>query len=314
MFLAGLLCLFCCKQNEKVFINGKQYSKLPEVPGCVQIDSNYFADKTELRNIDWREYQYWVMRVFGKVKHNETLLDSLCWQKYSNSFPFLTNLVNFHWYYHEHPAYHYHPLVGVSYEQAVEYCKWRTDRVFEGILIEKGIISVNFDQVSKSYFSIENYFNGKYLNIKPDFSIPYVEFRLPTKTEWEQLAYGGLDFVGNPYGIDFSKKYIQEDLTKDSILFRYFHLTPKTLKVKSDTNTLVAIPPMMNKTLKNNFGLYSMHDNVSELVYEKGIFKGGSFNSKMEDSQIYKDFEYEGSNAWLGFRCVAEWKLYKLGK
>ena len=29
----------------------------------------------------------------------------------------------------------------------------------------------------------------------PDFLLPYPEYRLPTKSEWEKLAYAGLDSI-----------------------------------------------------------------------------------------------------------------------
>ena len=146
----------------------------------------------------------------------------------------------------------------------------------------------------------------------PDFLLPYPEYRLPTKSEWEKLAYAGLDSIIYPYGIDCTKKYTKKDLNEDSLLFMYFHLTLKNINVLHDSTILLISPSFGYKSLANSWGLYSMHDNVSELVSEKGITKGGSFNSEMEESQISKDFKYEVPNACTGFRCVAEWKLFKV--
>ena len=42
--------------------------------------------------------------------------------------------------YLRHPAYRDYPVVGVSWEQANDYCTWRTDRVNERILIDAGLI------------------------------------------------------------------------------------------------------------------------------------------------------------------------------
>jgi formylglycine-generating enzyme required for sulfatase activity len=38
--------------------------------------------------------------------------------------------------YLRHPAFESHPVVGVSWKQATNYAKWRTDRVNEQILVE----------------------------------------------------------------------------------------------------------------------------------------------------------------------------------
>ena len=42
--------------------------------------------------------------------------------------------------YLRHPSYREYPVVGVSWEQANDYCIWRTDRVNERILIDAGLI------------------------------------------------------------------------------------------------------------------------------------------------------------------------------
>ena len=46
-------------------------------------------------------------------------------------------------YYLRHPAYRDYPVVGVSWQQANEFCNWRTDRVNEYILIREGIINAS---------------------------------------------------------------------------------------------------------------------------------------------------------------------------
>ena len=48
-------------------------------------------------------------------------------------------------YYLRHPAYRNYPVVGVYWLQANDFCKWRTDRVNEYILIREGIFKFNTD-------------------------------------------------------------------------------------------------------------------------------------------------------------------------
>jgi formylglycine-generating enzyme required for sulfatase activity len=45
-------------------------------------------------------------------------------------------------YYFRHPAYSFYPVVGVSWDQAMAYCQWRTDRVNEQILVSQKYIEL----------------------------------------------------------------------------------------------------------------------------------------------------------------------------
>ena len=63
-----------------------------------------------------------------------SLPDSTVWRsQMSYNEPMVTQ-------YYRHPAYQDYPVVGVSWQQAVEYCDWRTDRVNERRIIESGAL------------------------------------------------------------------------------------------------------------------------------------------------------------------------------
>jgi sulfatase modifying factor 1 len=58
--------------------------------------------------------------------------DTLVWRKpLSYNEPYVEN-------YLRHPAFQDYPVVGVSWDQAQDYCIWRTDRTNENILRENG--------------------------------------------------------------------------------------------------------------------------------------------------------------------------------
>ncbi|HNE27890.1 MAG TPA: SUMF1/EgtB/PvdO family nonheme iron enzyme, partial [Saprospiraceae bacterium] len=127
------------------------------VPRRVTV-SSFYMDETEVSNIDYREYLYWVDRVFGATYPEvwkRALPDTLVWRE---ELAFNEPLVET---YFRHPAYDFYPVVGVNWNQANEYAKWRTDRVNEMILIEKGVMNTAPDQKDANNFNTESYLVGQ---------------------------------------------------------------------------------------------------------------------------------------------------------
>lgn len=104
--------------------------------------SSFYMDETEVSNTDWLEYLHWIKTNFptGASAENaeyyySSLPDTLVWRRpLSYNEPYVNN-------YLRHPAYQDYPVVGVSWVQAADYCEWRTDRVNEFILRQKGIMT-----------------------------------------------------------------------------------------------------------------------------------------------------------------------------
>jgi len=94
--------------------------------------------------------------------------------------------------------------VGVSWQQAVDYCAWKTDRLNESILISAGFLDFEPFQINEDNFNTEAYLAGQYYGmtneekLEKTFGEPRMTewrdqyllpaFRLPTEYEWE-LAY-----------------------------------------------------------------------------------------------------------------------------
>lgn len=262
------------------------------VPGCVWIAGDLYADKVEVSNIAYKEYQYWVFSVFGNQsdQYLKTLLDTSVW----NSVPQFEHLSKT---YHTSRDFDDFPVVGISYEQAVEFTRWRTDRVTEGILIRNGFMQPRSNQGPNDFFQLSKYIDGDNFNLSlienakndrhfKEIQIPLYD--LPSIAEWEKFA--ALD------RLDLSK-------WKESL-----HQTNVDHIVKQDT-----CPTMRNNsTTVNTYGLAVVIGNVSEMTKEKGVCKGDNWKRMWNDVQLHENHSYTSTENWLGFRNVCTLKTYKI--
>lgn len=254
-----LLFFICCKtQYDVVRKLDKEHSKAP--PGTIWIKDSIYMDQCEIRNVDYLEYTLWTKK-YDSANYNKVLPDTTVWRdKMSLNEPYVD-------YYFRHPAYYKYPVVGVSYEQALEYCKWRTDRVKE---FAKKI-------PSRSKLG-DSYKNGNYY------------YRLPTKEEWEYAASAGTNFHYGFQSLQTKENMPNFNVAEAYALGYYF--------VDAD----ITIPTISKKP--NSFGLYNTIGNVAEMIMEKRISKGGSWRNSITECEIRDSIKYENASSWLGFRCV----------
>ena len=124
--------------------------------------SSFYMDKYEVTNLAWREYVEWNSFVFGAYNQDivkATIPDTLVWRnEMAYNEPYVEN-------YFRHPAYSFYPVVGVSWDQAMAYCQWRTDRVNERLLTKNQIIQpLPYSMVSPDRYmneeDIDNFLNN----------------------------------------------------------------------------------------------------------------------------------------------------------
>ncbi len=278
IFVLGAIMLFSCSSPNLI----KKYSasKEPSPPGTVQIAENLYFDGSEISNISYLEYLYWLARIYGNEseKYNSMLPDTLVWLDSISTWEHFTDI------YLRHPAYHDYPSVGTSFEQAEAYSKWRSNVVFQNLLIKEKKIPAIFD-VKDSFFTVEKYFKGQYYGIKPDLNQPYPSYYLPDSTTFYKVAIFAEKYnrAKNRFR---SKKYVKSSPLLNFICEKYYY----------NRAPIPVFPSRNSKIIANLKG------NIREMTNVKGQVYGGCY---LDNSDAVYDrilYDQKTPNSYTGFR------------
>jgi len=271
--------------------------------------SSFYIDETEVRNVDWREYLYWLDRIYGAdypEVYKKALPDTLVWRRKA---AFNEAYVD---YYLRHPAYSEYPVVGVNWLQASDYCAWRTDRVNEQILIREGLFDHFPQQANEDHFTTDAYLAGQYesgkriegiedlnpdneyRNVRIEDGVLLPKYRLPTEAEWEFAAYGLVgnsfqELISNRKVYPWNGNYVRNDDPSDNLYGtfngNFVRGRGDYMGVAGNLNDNADITAPVFSYPPNDYGLYNMAGNVSEWVLD-----------------VYRPLSFEDENEFRPFR------------
>ncbi len=263
--------------------------------------ASFYMDQTEIANIHWLEYLFYIKRDSSEEFYQSSLPDTLVWKsELAYNDPYVDHYLRY-------PGFRYFPVVGVSWEQANNFAEWRTLVVNKTLAEQAGV------EVAE----------GGSGRIPLESGVVLPNYRLPSEAEWEYAAQA---LIGNQW-LDENQTHkrlypwdghaLRNPYGKEMGMFLanfkrgrgdYAGIAGKLNDGAMITDYIYNYPP-------NDFGLYNMAGNVNEWVYD--VYRPTSFQVIDDLNPLRRDgyLDQEDGYDTEGFQSLIDNKsrVYKGG-
>ena len=230
----------------------------------------FYISKYEVSNKDYNEFLAELKLDENQSNYQKAKIDSANWMKEFER-AFLEPMAK---QYHRHPAYDNYPVVNVTYEGALMYCRWLSQKL------------------NKMY---------------PHDNLQ-IEVLMPKREEWLRAAaakaHPSVYSWGGPY-LRNAKGQLLCNFKNIGAENVYYDEKSKSYRVSEERMSYVLdeafFTAPVNSYVPNDFGLYNLNGNVAEMVSEKEAC-GGSWNSTAYDVRNESVIEFDERSSTVGFR------------
>lgn len=254
-------------------------------PNCLSLNDTLMCDRTEISNIDWKEYVQYNKRVFGEEskEYMDAYLDTSGYiMNVDSSGRYESKLPKFVYYL----AFEYdeYPVVGISLDQAKRYSQWRSDRVFEMYLIESGLRKLASKPNKKNHFTIEKYLKSKGATKNIAKVTHYPQYFIPSIKDWD---------------------VVKAKIKEKEVAIGQVNSREKAMVHQSNND----IPMVQVRDARNpqEGVLYGILGNVAEMLDDPTMTIGGSYEDSLPAILEMKSSKLDASTQGVGFRNFCKW-------
>jgi sulfatase modifying factor 1 len=239
--------------------------------------ASFYMDETEVANIHWLEYLYYVKLDSSREFYESALPDTIVWARdLAYNDPYVDHYLRY-------PGFRYFPVVGVTWKQSVDYCSWRTSVVNLKLAEEAGMDEIPAEST------------GNRIPLESGVVLP--NYRLPSEAEWEYAAQAliGTQWLDenqthkrlypwdghslrNPYGKNMGALLANFKRGRGD----YAGIAGKLNDGSMVTAYIYDNPP-------NDFNLYNMAGNVNEWVFD--VYRPLSFQDMQDLNPVRRSQE-----------------------